>query len=142
MKGMFANIGKALALLRQERGVSQKELAHRCQIGRARISNFETGKEIMRLDTLEKVLRSLAVEPSQFYGLVMSLDSSLKLVTAGPGEPEGRMLEDAFLNLHAAIDKLQKAVDQAFASRSPGPAAAAPPPAPPIGGAGGGEGQL
>jgi transcriptional regulator with XRE-family HTH domain len=137
---MFSNVGKALAILRQERGVSQKELADSCQIGRARISNFETGKEIMRLDTLEKILRSLAVEPGQFYGLVMSLDSSLKLVTAGSGEAEGEVLEDAFLNLHAAIDRLQQAIDQALAGHLPAPAATAPP-TPPTGGAGGEAGR-
>jgi transcriptional regulator with XRE-family HTH domain len=118
MSRMFENIGKALAILRQERGLSQEQLAKRCRIGRSQVSKYEAGKELMRLDTLEKVLRVLNVEADQLFGLMASLDASLKPPPGESGESDTRLVEDAFLNLHAAIDKLQDAIERSRPPRS------------------------
>jgi transcriptional regulator with XRE-family HTH domain len=112
MEGMFGRIGQALAIIRQERGISQVELADQCRIGRSQVSKYEAGKELMKLDTLEKILRVLSIEPDQFFRLVASLDDSLKPLPEAEMELRDRKLRDAFLNLHSAIDHLQDAIER------------------------------
>ncbi len=112
MEGMFGRIGQALAIIRQERGISQYDLADRCRIGRSQVSKYEAGRELMKLDTLEKILRVLGIEPDQFFRLVTSLDDSLKPVPAAEKELRDRKLQDAFVNLHSAIDQLQYVIER------------------------------
>jgi transcriptional regulator with XRE-family HTH domain len=112
MEGMFGRIGQALAIIRQERGISQYDLADRCRIGRSQVSKYEAGRELMKLDTLEKILRVLGIEPDQFFRLVTSLDDSLKPVPAAEKELRNRKLQDAFVNLHSAIDQLQYVIER------------------------------
>jgi transcriptional regulator with XRE-family HTH domain len=75
---MFSKVGQALALIRQERGISQYELADLCRIGRSQVSKYEAGKELMKLETLAKLLRCLNVSPEQFFHLAASLESAMK----------------------------------------------------------------
>ena len=110
MEGMFGRIGQALAIIRQARGISQYQLADRCRIGRSQVSKYEAGKELMKLDTLEKILRVLSMEPDQFFRLVTSLDDSLKPVPEAEKERRNRKLQEAFLKLHSAIDQDRKSV--------------------------------
>lgn len=42
---MVSNIGKALAMTRQQSGMSQYQLAVRCKMGRSQISKYEVGRE-------------------------------------------------------------------------------------------------
>ena len=51
---MLKNVGKALAMVRQQRGLSQYQLAARCKMGRSQISKYESGREMMKLDTLDR----------------------------------------------------------------------------------------
>jgi transcriptional regulator with XRE-family HTH domain len=130
--GMFTNVGRALSVLRMERGLSQGEVAERCRLGRPQLSRYETSKEHVRFDTLAKILHTLAVEPAQFFGLVISLDASLKLPPYRPGEAQASTVDNAFQNLHAAIDHLQQTIGQAFTTPSPGRSARAPAPPPTV----------
>jgi transcriptional regulator with XRE-family HTH domain len=52
-----------LARYRQERGLSQEELAARADIHRTQISLIEGGKRMPRLDTLVKLAGALGIEP-------------------------------------------------------------------------------
>src|ERR1700730_10813946 len=108
---MVSNIGKALAMVRQQSGMSQYQLAVRCKMGRSQISKYEAGREIMKLDTLEKLLSVLDIEPEQFFRFVRSLDESFGAQRRARGHGEESPLEEAFQNLHFAIDKLQRAVE-------------------------------
>jgi transcriptional regulator with XRE-family HTH domain len=115
---MFSNIGPALRIIRQARGISQSRLALISKTGRSQLARYEAGKDLMRLDTLEKLLEALEVEPEQLFRLVRSLDESLSPRQPGVGERiEVRALEDAFQNLRSAIDQLQQAVQRCL---SPG----------------------
>jgi transcriptional regulator with XRE-family HTH domain len=111
----FKNIGKALAILRQQRGLSQAQLADRCGIGRPQVSRYEAGKELMKLDTLEKILSTLAVEPDDFFRFLRSFDES-----HGPrprralDRIDDRLLAETFLNLHTAIDELRRVIESAI----------------------------
>ena len=109
----FRDIGKALAILRQQKGLTQAQLADRCGMGRPQVSRYESGRELMKLETLEKILGTLRVEPDDFFRFLSSLDES-----GGPRETrerdriDDRMLADAFRNLHAAIDGLREVVER------------------------------
>lgn len=111
----FQNIGQALAILRRQQGLSQAELADSCGIGRAQLSRYEAGKELMKLHTLEKMLRQLTVEPEDFFHLVRTLDASpLAHPRRGPSRVDDTQLAAAFQNLHAAIDELRQAVERSI----------------------------
>jgi transcriptional regulator with XRE-family HTH domain len=123
---MLRNIGKALAMTRQQSGMSQYQLAVRCRIGRSQISKYEAGREIMKLDTLEKLLTALNIEPEHFFRFVRSLDETFGAQRRPRGHGREPALEEAFQNLHFALDKLRQAVErslQAGTARSPTPAA-------------------
>ena len=109
---MVSNIGKALAMTRQQSGMSQHQLAVRCKMGRSQTSKYEAGREIMKLDTLEKLLSALNIEPEHFFRLVRSLDDSFVAQRRGRIRGEESVLEQAFESLHLAIDKLQQAVER------------------------------
>ncbi|HXO43210.1 MAG TPA: helix-turn-helix transcriptional regulator [Thermoanaerobaculia bacterium] len=109
----FKDIGKALALLRQQRGLTQAQLADRCGMGRPQVSRYESGKELMKLETLEKILRTLTVEPDDFFRYLRSLDGSDSLRQGRTGDRiDDRMLADAFRDLHGAIDGLHEVVER------------------------------
>jgi transcriptional regulator with XRE-family HTH domain len=109
----FTNVGKALAILRQKKGLSQSELADSCGFGRAQISRYEAGKELMKLKTLERILSQLSVEPEDFFRFVRSLDAPLPGPhdSRVPNRIDDRPLAAAFQNLHAAIDELREVVE-------------------------------
>lgn len=119
MEGTFGRVGQALALIRQERGISQIELAQRCRIGQSQISKYEAGKELMKLETLGKILDVLTIEPDRFFRLVASLDDSLKPVPEAEREITNRKLQEAFARLHSAIDHLQEVMQAQTSSNVP-----------------------
>ncbi|HVR08293.1 MAG TPA: helix-turn-helix transcriptional regulator [Thermoanaerobaculia bacterium] len=112
----FQNIGKALAILRRKHGLSQAELAQSCGIGRAQLSRYEAGKELMKLPTLERMLSQLTVEPEEFFRFVRTLDASPPPPhqRRGPSRVDERQLAAAFQNLHAAIDELREVVERSI----------------------------
>jgi transcriptional regulator with XRE-family HTH domain len=125
----FRNIGKALAIVRQQQGLTQAQLAARCGMSRPQVSRYESGRELMKLETLEKILATLRVEPEDFFRFLSALDN--------PGGPieirerdriDDRLMADAFQNLHAAIDGLREVVERATGSgNSPRQASTRPP---------------
>ena len=56
---MFVNLGRTLSLLRELRGKSQASVAREAGIGKSQLSKYENGKELPKLDSLEKVLIAL-----------------------------------------------------------------------------------
>jgi len=72
---MFGNLGRTLALLREMRGYSQLALSHEARIGKSQLSKYENGRELPKLETLERVLSVLDVQPINFFYTVAMLDS-------------------------------------------------------------------
>ena len=67
---MFDNIPLTLSLLRELRRKSQAGLAKDARIGKSQLSKYETGKELPKFDSLEKVLNALQISyPEFFYAL-------------------------------------------------------------------------
>jgi transcriptional regulator with XRE-family HTH domain len=64
---MFGNLGRTLSLLRELRGKSQARVAREAGIGKSQLSKYENGKELPKLDSLEKVLIALRVGYFEFF---------------------------------------------------------------------------
>ena len=71
---MFGNLGRTLALLREMRGHSQLTLSREARIGKSQLSKYENGRELPKLETLERVLAVLDVQPISFFYTVAMLD--------------------------------------------------------------------
>jgi transcriptional regulator with XRE-family HTH domain len=88
--GMFVNLGRTLSLLRELRGKSQSCVAREAGIGKSQLSKYENGKELPKLDSLEKVLRALEVGHFEFFYTLYLVDRrAAELLRLGPGEAGG-----------------------------------------------------
>ena len=86
---MFDNVGQTLSVLRELRGKSQARLSKDAGIGKSQLSKYENGKELPKLDSLEKVLNALRVSYFEFFYTLHLLDrraADLALETVGAGE--------------------------------------------------------
>jgi transcriptional regulator with XRE-family HTH domain len=72
--GMFVNLGRTLSLLRELRGRSQAWVAREAGIGKSQLSKYENGKELPKLDSLEKVLVVLEVGHFEFFYTLYLVD--------------------------------------------------------------------
>jgi transcriptional regulator with XRE-family HTH domain len=72
--GMFSNLGRTLSLLRELRGKSQARVAREAGIGKSQLSKYENGKELPKLDSLEKVLSALKVGYFEFFYTLYLVD--------------------------------------------------------------------
>jgi transcriptional regulator with XRE-family HTH domain len=83
---MFANLGRTLSLLRELRGKSQSRVAREARIGKSQLSKYENGKELPKLDSLEKILRVLKVDMFEFFYTLYLVDGrAAALGQAGSG---------------------------------------------------------
>jgi transcriptional regulator with XRE-family HTH domain len=71
---MFMNLGRTLSLLRELRGKSQARVAREAGIGKSQLSKYENGKELPKLDSLEKVLNALKVGYFEFFYTLYLVD--------------------------------------------------------------------
>lgn len=79
----------------------------------------------MKLDTLERLLSALHIELEKFFRFVRSLDESIGAQRRARVSREESELEEAFKNLHLAIDKLQQVVERSLRpGAAPAPKAA------------------
>ena len=114
--GMFVNLGRTLGLLRELRGKSQARVAREAGIGKSQLSKYENGKELPKLDSLEKVLKALEVGHFEFFYTLYLVDQRAaglareELVRPSPDEP--LYLPPLALQGSALMSK---ATDQAFA---------------------------
>ncbi len=58
------NLGKRLKQIRSDMGISQEELAYRCNMQASHISQIERGQKSPTLDTLEKLAAGLNITVS------------------------------------------------------------------------------
>lgn len=72
--GMFDNLGRTLSLLRELRGRSQAWVAREAGVGKSQLSKYENGKELPKLDSLEKVLIVLEVGHFEFFYTLYMVD--------------------------------------------------------------------
>jgi transcriptional regulator with XRE-family HTH domain len=117
--GMFVNLGRTLSLLRELRGKSQASVAREAAIGKSQLSKYENGKELPKLDSLEKVLKVLEVGYFEFFYTLYLVDrraADLLRRRGRDGAEEGGF-DDAQLYLPPLLEGhplLSESTDQAF----------------------------
>lgn len=118
--GMFVNLGRTLSLLRELRGKSQARVAREAGIGKSQLSKYENGKELPKLDSLEKVLKALEVGHFEFFYTLYLVDQ--RAAGLGRGGEEAAPLapsRDEPLYLPSLVLQgsalLSATTDQAFA---------------------------
>ena len=72
--GMFANLPRTLARCRELRRKSQAELARAAGIGKSQWSKYESGKELPKLESLERVLAVLDMGSLEFFYTLHLMD--------------------------------------------------------------------
>lgn len=121
--GMFDNVGKTLTLLRELRGRSQAWVAKEAAVGKSQLSKYENGKELPKLDSLEKVLLALDVGHFEFFYTLYLVDRRATDLhrREGKTEPQGAETEPALDGEAAFMPPLFKghpllsaSTDQAF----------------------------
>jgi transcriptional regulator with XRE-family HTH domain len=110
---MFINLGKTLSLLRELRGKSQARVAREAGIGKSQLSKYENGKELPKLDSLEKVLKALGVGHFEFFYTLYLVDQrAADLVRSDGGEALAEHL--GVPPLLRGTSHLAPSTDQAF----------------------------
>jgi len=102
---MFANLGVALARVRELRGVSQTKVARLAGIGKSQLSKYESGKELPKLDSLEKVLLVLNLGHFEFFRMLALLDRGEELRT-----PSAEEMDDLFARINRSLFTLHREV--------------------------------
>lgn len=118
--GMFVNLGRTLSLLRELRGKSQARVAREAGIGKSQLSKYENGKELPKLDSLEKVLKALQVGHFEFFYTLYLVDQrAASLGRGGPQAASPAPSPDEPLYLPSLVLQgsalLSSTTDQAFA---------------------------
>lgn len=80
------NIGEEIKKIRKEAGLSQKELGERLKVSQAMIAQYENGKRIPKVGTIQKIADALGVPEYELRGL----DGSIRI---NPN-PEREKLDD------------------------------------------------
>lgn len=66
------SIGKRIRQYRTEAKLSQKELGKRLGISQQQIAQYETGKRIPKLETIDKIAKALNIDPYSIYSFDMA----------------------------------------------------------------------
>ena len=64
---ILTRYGQAVRKIRLERGISQEELADRCDLHRTYISDIELGKRNLSLENIERIAISLNKTLPEFF---------------------------------------------------------------------------
>jgi transcriptional regulator with XRE-family HTH domain len=125
---MFKNLGPALILLRELRGLSQAEVARRAGVGKSRVSKYEKGRESPKLASLQRMLEVLDVRQDAFFSVVAFLDRLPEALSALPGAPVPPFamvpstasflpLDEAFADSFKALFSLHRQMLEMFFNR-------------------------
>lgn len=71
---MFVNLGRALRRARELRGTSQAEVARQAGVGKSQLSKYEQGKELPKLESLDRVLIALDFGSLDFFYALYLID--------------------------------------------------------------------
>lgn len=65
MEAIYTRFGRGLRRVRNERGLTQSELARRVHLGRTSVANIESGQQRVHLHTLLDFAAALEVSPAE-----------------------------------------------------------------------------
>jgi transcriptional regulator with XRE-family HTH domain len=124
----FENVGRALALLRELRGLSQTAVAGRARVSKGQLSRYENSRELPKLGALDRLLDVLVVRQDAFFSIVRVLDEmrgqlasaeSLRAVMLVSSTRSFPPLDEAFSATFESILALQRSVLEALWSARP-----------------------
>ena len=100
-EGVFGHIGLTVYLLRQLKGMSQRDLATRAGFSVSQVSKYETGNCLPNLPSLERLLAALDLSPLAFFyanHFIEELSDAFARGKAAPGaaKPSRKSLERIF----------------------------------------------
>ena len=109
--GFFIELGRTLVFLREMKGFRQSALARAAGIGKSQLSKYEGGKELPKLETLERILASLEIEPIRFFESVAWVNELARAIETGrrcPLPASGRKdpVERQLLGLAIGLNRL------------------------------------
>lgn len=81
IRGVFKNVGLALRLLREMRGLKLAQLARMASVGKSQLSRYEAG-QLPMLEPLSRILTALEVQPYALFSLAAFLDELPSLLTS------------------------------------------------------------
>ncbi len=84
---MFANLGLTLILLRELLGKSQAQVARAARVGKSQLSKYENGKELPKLESLERVLSALGIGPLELFSTLEMVDRRAAGLEKKPEDP-------------------------------------------------------
>jgi HTH-type transcriptional regulator/antitoxin HipB len=67
MDDLKKKVGKAIKEARKAKGFTQKELGQQLGVADSVITNYESGKQNLTIDTLQKLAEALSVEVSTLF---------------------------------------------------------------------------
>lgn len=67
MSEILTAVGNRIRNIREERGWSQEELAHRADVNRTFLGELERGKKKASVETVEKIANALEISLSDFF---------------------------------------------------------------------------
>lgn len=82
---MFEHLGRALVLLRRLRGMSQGRVARSAGLGKSQLSKYESGQELPKLDSLERILNAMDLACLDLFSALHEIDR--RAATLGAFEP-------------------------------------------------------
>ncbi len=110
---MFDNVGRTLSLLRELRKKSQARVSKEAGIGKSQLSKYENGKELPKLDSLEKVLNALEVGYFEFFYTLHLVDR--RAAALAKGDAGGTRADPlSMVPLPDGSSLLSEPTDQAF----------------------------
>ena len=100
---MKYDIGSRLRKIREERGLSQRQLAEALGVSGSRVSNWEQGLNRPDADMLADLCRALKVSPSELLGVRLAEDDfterEKKLIYTYRQKPELQRAVDILLGI-------------------------------------------
>ncbi|MBO7433086.1 MAG: helix-turn-helix transcriptional regulator [Salinivirgaceae bacterium] len=72
-------LGKAIVLLRKQRGLAQEKFANESEIDRRYMSDIENGKRNISIDVIERLAKCLGISVSELFSIAENIDSNRTL---------------------------------------------------------------
>ncbi|MFF2528826.1 helix-turn-helix domain-containing protein [Brevibacillus sp. NPDC058079] len=74
MAGLINQIGKQIRILRKNRGLTQEQLGEKVKLPQSYIGGVERGEKNISIETLERFILALKVNPSELFGTELPSD--------------------------------------------------------------------
>lgn len=72
-------LGKAIIMLRKQRGLAQEQFANEAEIDRRYMSDIENGKRNISIDVIERLANCLGINVSDLFSIAENIDSARTL---------------------------------------------------------------